>query len=158
VKNQGFVVTAVVACVAVSLTACSESSGTTATPKSSTVTASATTSSISPTSTTTSTTTTATTGTATLFQTCPKVEAALPREMVPTPAEDMKASQDIQALWVAGDLETRNALQDLSPSLARRSAAEPEGGTKYLDAEGAVLTAVTKLAERCKAVGSSALR
>jgi hypothetical protein len=157
VKTHRFVVAAVAACVALFLTACGESSGTTATAKVSTVTASATSSSSSPTSTTTSTTTTAATGTVTLFQTCPKVEAALPREMVPTRAEDLKASQEIQDLWVAGDLETRNALQDLAPSLAKRSETDP-AGLKYSEADQAVLAAVTKVAVRCKAVGSSALQ
>lgn len=93
----------------------------------------------------------------TLHDSCPQVEAALPEGMLPSAAKWETFATELNDLASNGDTETQNALASLQDAV-NDLAADPPAGPKYLDAHGALLTALDNLAARCKAVGSSALQ
>lgn len=93
---------------------------------------------------------------ATLKDTCPLVERALPTSMAPPRAKLAEAADEIGDLAASGDVETQNALEPLEDSTRDLSEAEP--GIEYSDAFSAQTAALQSVADRCAAVGSSALQ
>jgi hypothetical protein len=91
-----------------------------------------------------------------LRATCPDIEAALPRSPYPRAGASANFLTRLEELRSAGDTETRNAIDVLIP-LVEDLAADPSG-SEYLEAHSALLEALDTLADRCKAVGSSALQ
>jgi hypothetical protein len=94
---------------------------------------------------------------ASLREACPEVEAAMPEGVIPSAARWQKFSVELDELAVAGDVETKNALENLEEAVDRL-AEDPPAGQAYLEAHQALLDAIINLADRCEAVGSSALR
>jgi hypothetical protein len=92
-----------------------------------------------------------------LRESCPQVEAALPGGAVPPAAKWREFSAKLDRIAAAGDLETKNAVQNLQQA-ADALAAGPPAGDAYLDASEDFLDAVSDLAGRCRDVGSSALQ
>ena len=97
---------------------------------------------------------------ATLRETCSKVEQAVSglsgKTSPPTAAKLDAALARIKLLSAAGDTETRNALGAILGALPGYRDADPAGVSN--DARRAFLISLTNLANRCEAVGSSALR
>lgn len=101
-----------------------------------------------------------------LVNTCPEVESAIRRNEDADGYSELKS--DLDALAESGDTETKNALVGLIEATAqlieheRKSDAgelSPEDAmTELLDAQDAFDGAVGTLADRCEAVGSSALQ
>ena len=93
----------------------------------------------------------------TLREACPEVEAAMPGGMLPPASRWEQFSADLDALAEQGDTETQNALAGLQDS-AEVLASDPANGSPLVDATQAYLTSLDNFADRCRAVGSSALR
>jgi len=92
-----------------------------------------------------------------LRESCPEVEARLPKGVVPPAARWQKYAGALTGIAEAGDRETKNALAGLQEAVDML-AAEPAAGSDYLDAERALIDSLDNLAGRCAAVGSSALQ
>lgn len=92
-----------------------------------------------------------------LADTCPEVEAALPNGFLPPASKWETYAGELDELAAAGDTETQNALAGLQDAVDTL-ADDPPAGNQFLDADQALLSALDNLADRCKAVGSSALQ
>ena len=88
---------------------------------------------------------------------CPKVEAALPTDVVPSPEQWTQVSEALAKIADEGDLETKNAIESLQRAVATFEAG-PERGQEYVDAEDSLISSIQAVADRCKVVGSSALQ
>jgi hypothetical protein len=94
----------------------------------------------------------------TLAETCPEVEAKMPKEQIFAEAADWATYADaLQRMRIAGDTETKNALDLLIPAVEDLADDPPDGQAK-LAADRALIGALNTLADRCAAVGSSALQ
>jgi|GEM_PF-4921348 len=97
---------------------------------------------------------------ATLRETCPKVERALSdltgKSSPPTAPKLDAALAQLKLLNEAGDTETRNALGALLEALPGFRDEDPAGVAN--DARRLFLDSLADLADRCEAVGSSALQ
>ena len=92
-----------------------------------------------------------------LHDSCPEIEAGLPKGLIPAASEWQTFADDLKGISTAGDVETKNAVDSLQEAVAVL-AADPEGGMPLLDARQALRDALDNLATRCEAVGSSALQ
>jgi len=93
----------------------------------------------------------------TLLQTCPLVESVIVTlNGAPSAQQYGVARAQVQALSIAGNLETQNALAGLLSSLGTLQTAQ--AGSEFLAGHQAFLAALNNLAGRCKTVGSSALQ
>lgn len=92
-----------------------------------------------------------------LRDTCPEVEVVI-RDLgsFPEAAPADAARARVAQLSDAGDTETQNALAGLVDALSAMAVAQP--GDQYVDADRALISSLDNLADRCKAVGSSALQ
>jgi hypothetical protein len=92
-----------------------------------------------------------------LRETCPRVEAAIRNvDIISPPVKMATAHGRVQALADAGDLETKNALRGVVEVIEEMQTAAQ--GQESVDAFSAWTAAVSNLADRCRAVGSSALQ
>jgi len=94
---------------------------------------------------------------ASLRESCPEVEAGLPKGVWPPAAKYKKYAQELARIAETGDQETKNALAGLQEAVDML-AADPASGQPSVDALGALLDSLDNLATRCKSVGSSALQ
>lgn len=92
-----------------------------------------------------------------LVDACPLVEQALPGGTLPEASEWVAAASTLRSLRTIADVEAQNALDLLIPAV-EVMASDPAPGQEFLDAEGGLLAGLDGLANRCKAVGSSALQ
>lgn len=92
-----------------------------------------------------------------LKDSCSKVEAATPDEMLPTLEQWASAADQLAQIAEEGDLETKNALERLQAAVTTYES-DPEPGQPSVDASLEYLHSLDGLADRCKAVGSSALQ
>lgn len=91
-----------------------------------------------------------------LVEVCPEVEAALPSSGFPYPREWTKFVDRLVELGQNADTEADNAINLLIPPAGELST-DPSG-SDLLDARSQLRTALDTVAERCAAVGSSALQ
>jgi hypothetical protein len=96
----------------------------------------------------------------TLRETCPEIEAALPGGYLPEADRIATFLGDLASLQEQGDTETKNAIELLRPATAtyHDAVATDAPAGDMLDAHSAWLDAISAVAERCKAAGSSALQ
>jgi hypothetical protein len=92
-----------------------------------------------------------------LLDSCPQVEASLPKGLLPSAAKWQTFATELSGIAKAGDVDTENALEGLRAAVDTL-ASDPASGQPYLDADQALLEALDNLATRCKTVGSSALQ
>lgn len=94
---------------------------------------------------------------ATLKDTCPQLEAAISGIDIVSPPGKITAAQGaVQELSDRGDTETQNALTNVVVALGQLRTAEQGQGS--LDARNSMRAALDNLADRCAAVGSSAMQ
>lgn len=101
-------------------------------------------------------TTTATPEANTLAETCPEIEAELPAGAVPNASEWRTYWSNLGEMAEAGDTETQNAIEVLRPAVDQLAMAP--SGEDLIDARGSLNSALSAVADRCSAVGSSALQ
>lgn len=89
-----------------------------------------------------------------LVEVCPEVEAAV-IAADSDDGDDAALLATVTALSEDGDLETQNALRNLVEAVQAMVDAE---GADVIDAQGGYIDALDGLADRCEAVGSSALQ
>lgn len=96
----------------------------------------------------------------TLRETCPEIEAALPGGYLPKADRMATFLGDLASLQEQGDTETKNAIDLLRPATAtyHDSVATDAPIGDQLDAHIAWLDAISAVADRCEAAGSSALQ
>lgn len=92
----------------------------------------------------------------TLAETCPEIEAGLPGGFYPKPTRWIEYGDQLEALSEQGDTETQNAIGIITPAVG--SLAADPGGSDLLDARAELRDGLDVLADRCEAVGSSALQ
>ncbi|RNL66221.1 hypothetical protein EFK50_00935 [Nocardioides marmoriginsengisoli] len=90
-------------------------------------------------------------------ETCPLIEAAIPADVMAEPSVWTKAGAELRELSSSGDAETKNAIDILLPAIDAL-AADPAPGADALAAFDGLTTAIRTMADRCEAVGSSALQ
>ena len=84
------------------------------------------------------------------------MEAALPEDGFAKASRWAKFATEVDKIAASGDVETMNALESVQEAADLLAAdAGPEAA---FEAEGKMLDALDNLADRCKAVGSSALQ
>lgn len=91
----------------------------------------------------------------TLAETCPKVEAELPDESASL-TDWRNYWNELGAMSDEGDAETQNAIDVLRPAVDDMATAV--SSRKVLDARSSLNSALNTMADRCAAVGSSALQ
>lgn len=95
-----------------------------------------------------------------LRETCPDIEAALPGGYMPEAPKMADFLGELASLEEQGDTETKNAIELLRPATAEfhDAIATDAPPADKLDAHSAWLDAISAVADRCAAVGSSALQ
>lgn len=90
-----------------------------------------------------------------LKDTCPLIEQATPNGAYPGEGRLAVYVSDLDELAAQGDVETDNALKILRAAVQDMRGAS---GSAFFDAHSGWLHALDVVADRCKAVGSSALQ
>ena len=92
----------------------------------------------------------------TLAETCPEIEAKLPKSGYPSRKAWEQYQVDLEVMRSQGDTETKNALGLLIPAV--NDLATDPNGMALLDAREGLRDALDLMRKRCHAVGSSALQ